>query len=67
VGAALAVAVLIAGPVTGGAANPVGALGPALAAGELTSLWIYLIAPLLGGIAAAAVYHRFPAKARAPA
>ena len=67
VGAALAVAVLIAGPVTGGAVNPVRALGPALVAGQFTGLWIYLIAPLLGGIAAAVVYQRWLAEAQAPA
>ena len=67
VGAALAVAVLVAGPVTGGAVNPVRALGPALVAGEFTGLWIYLTAPLLGGIAAAVVYQRWLAKAQAPA
>ena len=36
-------------------------------AGQFTGLWIYLIAPLLGGIAAAVVYHRVLAKAQAPA
>jgi MIP family channel proteins len=67
VGAALAVAVLIAGPVTGGAVNPVRALGPALVAGQYLQLWVYLIGPLIGGIAAALVYDRFLAKAQAPA
>ncbi|GAA1297691.1 MIP/aquaporin family protein [Pseudonocardia xinjiangensis] len=66
VGAGLAVAVLVAGPVTGGAANPARALGPALVAGEFTSLWVYIVAPLIGGIAAAVVYDRFLAKGRAP-
>jgi MIP family channel proteins len=67
VGAALAVAVFIAGPVTGGAVNPVRALGPALIAGQLPNIWIYIVGPLLGGIAAAFVYDRFLAKAQAPA
>jgi glycerol uptake facilitator-like aquaporin len=67
VSAALAVAVLIAGPVTGGAVNPVRALGPALVAGQYTQLWIYLIGPLAGGLAAALVYDRFLTKAQAPA
>ncbi|WP_433274453.1 MIP/aquaporin family protein [Pseudonocardia xinjiangensis] len=66
VGAGLAVAVLVAGPVTGGAANPARALGPALVAGEFTSLWVYIVAPLIGGIAAAVVYDRFLAKGQAP-
>jgi MIP family channel proteins len=67
VGAALAVAVFIGGPVTGGAVNPVRALGPALIAGQLPNIWIYIVGPLLGGIAAAFVYDRFLAKAHAPA
>jgi aquaporin Z/aquaporin NIP len=67
VGAALAVAVFIGGPVTGGAVNPVRALGPALIAGQLPNIWIYIVGPLLGGIAAAFVYDRFLAKAQAPA
>jgi MIP family channel proteins len=67
VGAALAVAVFIAGPVTGGAVNPVRALGPALIAGQLPNIWIYIVGPLLGGIAAAFVYDRLLAKAQTPA
>jgi MIP family channel proteins len=67
VGAALAVAVFIGGPVTGGAVNPVRALGPALIAGQLPNIWIYIVGPLLGGVAAAFVYDRFLAKAQAPA
>ena len=67
VGAALAVAVFVAGPVTGGAVNPVRALGPALVDGQLPNIWIYIVGPLLGGLAAALVYARFLAKAQAPA
>lgn len=67
VGAALAVGVLVAGPVTGGAVNPVRALGPALVSGQFTSLWVYVVGPLVGGVLAALVYDRFLAKAQAPA
>jgi aquaporin Z/aquaporin NIP len=67
VGAALAVGVFIAGPITGGAVNPARALGPAIAAGQFTAIWIYLIGPLLGGLAAAFLYDRFLAKGQAPA
>jgi aquaporin Z/aquaporin NIP len=54
-------------PVAGGAVNPVRALGPALVSGQFTALWVYLVGPLLGGIAAAVVYDRFLSKAKAPA
>ena len=66
VGMALAVGVLVAGPVTGGAVNPVRALGPALVAGQFTALWAYIVGPLVGGIIAALLYHRFLAKGDAP-
>jgi len=58
IGFALVSAVLIGGPSTGGAVNPVRALGPMIASGSFTSFWVYLIAPLIGGMAAAVVYDR---------
>ena len=36
--------------------NPVRTLGPAVAAGNYTSIWIYLVAPTLGAVAGAGVY-----------
>jgi MIP family channel proteins len=58
VGFALAVGVFIAGPVTGGAVNPVRALGPMLVAGDLTSVWLYILGPIIGGVLAAFLYER---------
>jgi MIP family channel proteins len=58
VGFALAVGVFIAGPVTGGAVNPVRALGPMLVAGDLTSVWLYILGPVIGGVLAAFFYER---------
>src|SRR5215203_3744197 len=58
VGFALAVGVFIAGPVTGGAVNPVRALGPMLVAGDLTSVWLYILGPIIGGMLAALLYGR---------
>jgi aquaporin Z/aquaporin NIP len=66
VGAALAIGVFVAGPVTGGAVNPVRALGPMLVSGSFTGWWIYLIGPIVGGIVAAVVYDRFVRKADSP-
>ena len=57
-GFALAVGVFIAGPVTGGAVNPVRALGPMLVAGDLTSVWLYILGPIIGGVLAALLYGR---------
>ena len=58
VGFALAIGVFIAGPVTGGAVNPVRALGPMLVAGDLTSAWLYILGPIIGGVLAAFLYDR---------
>lgn len=67
IGFALVSAVLIGGPITGGAVNPVRALGPQIVALHFDSFWIYLLAPLLGGVTAAVVYDRVIGKAVAPA
>jgi MIP family channel proteins len=66
IGFALVAAVLIGGPSTGGAVNPVRALGPMLVASDLTSFWVYLTAPILGGIAAAVLYQRVVIRAVTP-
>jgi MIP family channel proteins len=57
VGFALAVAVFIAGPLSGGAANPARALGPMIAAGKLTAFWVYIVGPIVGGALAALLYN----------
>jgi MIP family channel proteins len=67
VGFALAVGVFIAGPVTGGAVNPVRALGPMIVAGDLTSAWLYILGPIVGGVLAALLYDRTMAETEAPA
>lgn len=56
VGATVMLNILVAGPSSGGSMNPVRTLGPAVAAGNYKSLWIYLVAPTLGAVAGAAVY-----------
>jgi len=67
VGLALAVGVFIAGPVTGGAVNPVRALGPMIVAGELTSVWLYILGPIVGGVLGALLYDRTMAQTQGPA
>ena len=66
VGFALAAAILIGGPLTGGAVNPARALGPMIVAGKFTAAWVYLIAPVVGGILATVTYDRFVKKADKP-
>jgi MIP family channel proteins len=59
IGFALGVAVLIGGPVSGGSANPARSLGPMIVAANFTGVWIYLIAPVVGGVVAAFAYDRY--------
>jgi len=54
VGAVIALEALFAGPICGASMNPARSLAPALASGRLTDLWIYLIAPPVGAVAAVA-------------
>ena len=65
VGFALACGVLIAGPVTGGSLNPARTLGPMIIAGQFNALWVYILAPVIGGVLAAVLYDRFVSEADA--
>lgn len=66
VGFALAVGVFIAGPVTGGSVNPARSLGPMLVAADLTSVWLYILGPIIGGVLGALTYDRFMAQTEGP-
>ena len=65
VGAAAAIAIggtvgldaLFGGPVTGASMNPARSFGPALAAGEWTDFWIYVVGPVLGAMLGAFAYQ----------
>ena len=52
IGAVVALAALFAGPVSGASMNPARSLGPALVAGGLAGVWIYLVAPVAGALLA---------------
>jgi aquaporin Z len=47
---------LAAIPFSGSSVNPVRSLGPALVGNEWGDIWIYLTAPLIGGVIAAAIH-----------
>ncbi len=52
VGAVIALEALFAGPISGASMNPARSLAPALVALQLSSLWVYLTAPVLGAVLA---------------
>lgn len=53
IGATVGLEALIGGPLTGASMNPARSLGPALVAGHLNIIWLYLVAPVLGMLLAA--------------
>jgi aquaporin Z len=71
IGLALTVVHLIGIPLTGTSVNPARSLGPALIVGHtaLSQLWLFIVAPLVGGALAALLYKFFYAEdsAAAPA
>jgi aquaporin Z len=60
IGLTLALVHLMGIPFTGTSVNPARSLGPALIVGgsHLSQLWLFIVAPLLGG-AIAAILHNF--------
>ena len=48
---------MFGGPITGASMNPARWLGPAIAAGDFTSIWVYLAAPIAGAAVAAIAYQ----------
>ncbi len=58
IGLALTTVHLIGIPITGTSVNPARSLGPALIVGgdALSQVWLFIVAPLVGGVIAAAVY-----------
>ena len=63
IGGMVALGSLVGGPISGASMNPARSIGPAIVSGDYADLWIYLLAPTVGAIAAAVVYSRL----RAPA
>jgi MIP family channel proteins len=56
IGLTVCMDILFGGPLTGAAMNPARAFGAACASGVWTDHWLYWVAPMAGGAAAARIY-----------
>jgi aquaporin NIP len=52
VGAVIAMGALFAGPISGASMNPARSIAPAVVAANLSSLWLYILAPIGGALVA---------------
>jgi glycerol uptake facilitator-like aquaporin len=48
---------MFAGPISGASMNTARSLGPAVVAGDMHALWIYVLAPPLGAVLGALTYQ----------
>lgn len=56
IGFTVGVEAMFAGPITGASMNPARSIAPALISGNLSDLWIYIVAPILGALLAGLFY-----------
>jgi MIP family channel proteins len=59
IGLVLAMDILAGGPLTGASMNPARTLGPAVANGNVSYVWMYFVGPLAGGAVAGLVYELY--------
>lgn len=56
IGLVLVFDILMGGPLTGASMNPARSLGPAVATGDFTDIWVYFAGPIVGAVIAAGIY-----------
>ncbi len=57
IGATVGLDALFGGPISGASLNPARSIGPALVSGDVGSLWIYIIGPMVGAVLGLAAYR----------
>ena len=57
VGGTIGLDAMFGGPISGASMNPMRSAGPAIVAGNLHSLWVYLVAPPIGAALGALAYQ----------
>ena len=57
IGGTVALEAIFAGPISGASMNPARSLGPALAAGNLEHVWLYIVGPVVGAAVGAWAYR----------
>jgi MIP family channel proteins len=67
IGLSITIGILAIGPLTGGALNPARWFGPALATGEWSNWWVWILGPVAGGIIAGVTYWSLFLRRRLPA
>ena len=59
IGLTVGVCIMFYGPITGASVNPARTIGPAVATGIYTDIWVYIVATILGGVVAGLLYRYF--------
>jgi aquaporin NIP len=57
IGSIVLLEAMFAGPISGASMNPARSLAPAIVSGNLTHIWIYILAPIIGAIFAVGVWN----------